>query len=93
MFFSAGAPVTWLRQPPERCQSGKSAGILYNFAADAARWLAIEMVPAALKQLEIPRPADPTDPYSYSSGVPRLKEKTLTLSPPTQEALDRLREE
>jgi hypothetical protein len=51
------------------------------------------MVPAAFKQLEIPRPADPTDPYSDAGSVPRLKEKTLTLSPPTQEALDRLREE
>jgi predicted Zn-dependent protease len=53
--------------------------------------LAKEMVPAALKQIEIARPADPTDPYSYSSGVQRLDEKSLTLSTSTREALDKFR--
>lgn len=53
--------------------------------------LAKEMVPPTLKQLEIPRPADPTDPYSYSDGVQRLDQKMLTLSAPTREALDRIR--
>jgi predicted Zn-dependent protease len=53
--------------------------------------LAKEMVPAALKQIGIPRPADPTDPYSYSDGLDRLDQKTLTLSQSTREALDRFR--
>jgi hypothetical protein len=53
--------------------------------------LAKEMVPASLKQLGIPRPSDPTDPYSYSAGVDRLAQKTLTLSTPTREALDKFR--
>lgn len=56
-----------------------------------AERLAKELVPAALKQLDIPRAADPADPYSYSEGVERLAQKTLTLSAPTREALDRLR--
>jgi hypothetical protein len=53
--------------------------------------LAKEMVPASFKALRIPRPTDPTDPYSYSSGVDRLDQKTLTLSPATRKALDELR--
>ena len=51
-----------------------------------------ELVPAGLKLLDIPRPTDPTDPYSYSNGVQRLSEKTLTLSEPTRKALDRFRD-
>ena len=51
-----------------------------------------ELVPASLKQLEIPRPADPTNPYSYSSGVGRLAQKSLRLSKPTREALDHFRD-
>ncbi len=53
--------------------------------------LAKELVPASLKQLGIARPIDPTDPYSYSSGVDRLSQKTLTLSAPTRAALDRFK--
>jgi hypothetical protein len=53
--------------------------------------LAKEMVPASLKILGIARPVDPTDPYSYSDGVERLSQKTLTLSGPTREALDKFR--
>lgn len=53
--------------------------------------LAKEMVPATLKLLGIPRPADPSDPYSYSDSVERLDQKTLTLSAPTREALNRFR--
>lgn len=56
-----------------------------------AERLAKELVPASLKQLDIPRPTDPTDPYSYSSGTDRLAQKTLTLSSSTREALDKLR--
>ena len=52
-----------------------------------------EMVPASLKQLGIPRPSDPTDPYSYSNGVQRMDEKTLTLSEPTRRALDTFRDQ
>lgn len=54
--------------------------------------LAKELVPATLKQVGIPRPTDPTDPYSYSDGgIDRFAQKTMTLSPPTREALDRIR--
>jgi hypothetical protein len=54
--------------------------------------VAKELVPASFKALRIPRPTDPTDPYSYSDGVERLAQKTLTLSSPTKQALDRLRQ-
>jgi hypothetical protein len=57
----------------------------------AAQRLAKELVPAALKQLEIARPADPSDPYSYADGLQRLDEKSLTLSTGTREALDKFR--
>lgn len=53
--------------------------------------IAKELVPASLKQLGIPRPLDPTDPYSYSSGVTRLDQKTLVLSAPVKDALKRFR--
>jgi len=56
-----------------------------------AQRLAKELVPAALKQLQIARSADPSDPYSYSDGLQRLDEKTLTLSTATREALDKFR--
>lgn len=56
-----------------------------------AQRLAKELVPAALKELQIARPADPSDPYSYSDGLQRLDEKTLTLSTNTREALDKFR--
>ena len=54
--------------------------------------IAKEHVPASLKQLGIPRSTDPTCPYSYSSGVSRLDQKTLRLSEQVKEALDKLRE-
>ncbi|HKY18493.1 MAG TPA: hypothetical protein VJL82_06130 [Rhizomicrobium sp.] len=53
--------------------------------------IAKELVPATLNQLGIPRPVDPKDPFSYSSGVDRLDQKTLTLSKPTEEALAKFR--
>jgi hypothetical protein len=53
--------------------------------------IAKELVPATLQQLGIPRPIDPADPYSYSDGVDRVSQKTLTLSAPTRAALDRFR--
>ena len=53
--------------------------------------IAKELVPASLKQLRIPRPLDPTDRYSYSSGVTRLDQKTLGLSESVKDALKRIR--
>jgi predicted Zn-dependent protease len=50
-----------------------------------------ELVPASLKQLGIPRPLDPSDPYSYANGVTRLDQKSLVLSNPTKDALKTLR--
>ena len=55
--------------------------------------MAKEMVPASLKQLGIPRSTDPRCPYSYSSGVSRLDEKSLTLSGPVKEAISALKAE
>lgn len=53
--------------------------------------IAKELVPASLKQLGIPRPLDPSDPYSYANGVTRLDQKTLVLSNPTKDALKTFR--
>jgi hypothetical protein len=85
--------------------AGKARGSLLSYAMMEAKTLndprpsrkrlterlAKEMVPASLKSLDIPRPADPSDPYSYADSVDRLDQKTLELSPPTKEALDRFR--
>jgi len=53
--------------------------------------LAKELVPASLKKLNIPRSMDPQCPYSYSSGLDRLDEKTLELSRPVAAAIERFR--
>ena len=52
--------------------------------------IAKELVPASLKQLGIPRSTDPSCPYSYSSGVSRLDQKTLNLSDGVKEALKKI---
>jgi predicted Zn-dependent protease len=52
---------------------------------------AIELVPASLKELGIPRSMDPSCPYSYSSGLQRLKEKTLNLSEPVKKEIERIK--
>lgn len=49
--------------------------------------IAKELVPASLKQLKIRRSTDPRDPYSYSSGLKRLDQKTFILSDHVKEAL------
>jgi predicted Zn-dependent protease len=53
--------------------------------------IAKELVPASLKSLGIPRSTDPTCPYSYSSGVERLDQKTLTLSEPVKSAIKNIK--
>jgi predicted Zn-dependent protease len=53
--------------------------------------IAKELVPASLKLLGIPRSTDPTCPYSYSSGVSRLDQKTLVLSQTVKEALKKIK--
>jgi hypothetical protein len=53
--------------------------------------IAKELVPATLNALKIPRPSDPSDPFSYSSGVERLDQKTLILSKPTEDGLAKFR--
>ena len=63
----------------------------YAFRPRLAERLAKEIVPASLKQLNIPRSSDPRCPYSYSSGINRLDEKTLTLSEPIKTALNDLK--
>ena len=54
--------------------------------------IAKELVPASLKQLGIPRSVDPRCPYSYSSGITRLDEKTLRLSEALKYNLKKIRE-
>ena len=50
--------------------------------------IAKELVPASLKKLNIPRSMDPSCPYSYSSGLQRLDEKTLNLSEPIKKEIE-----
>jgi len=50
-----------------------------------------ELVPASLKKLGIPRSIDPSCPYSYSSGLQRLEEKTLNLSKPVKKEIERIK--
>lgn len=69
----------------------KTLGEEYESRKRLVERLAKELVPASLKALDIPRPADPTDPYSFSNGVDRLAQKSLVLSPPVREALDTFR--
>jgi predicted Zn-dependent protease len=70
----------------------KTLGEAYESQRRLAERMAKELVPASLKSLNIPRPSDPSDPYSYSSGVDRLAQKGLTLSQSTKEALDKFRD-
>ncbi len=56
-----------------------------------AERMAKELFPPTFAALGIARPTDPTDPYSYADSVMRVDEKTLTLSAPTKDALDKLR--
>ena len=50
-----------------------------------------ELVPASLKRLGIPRSMDPSCPYSYSSGLQRLEEKTMNLSEPVKKEIERIK--
>lgn len=70
----------------------KTLGETYESQRRLAERMAKELVPASLKSLNIPRPSDPSDPYSYSSGVDRLAQKGLTLSESTKAALDKFRD-
>lgn len=54
--------------------------------------VAKELVPASLKRLDLPRSLDPSCPYSYSSGLQRLDEKTLNLSGPLQRKIKRIKD-
>ena len=50
-----------------------------------------ELVPASLKRLGITRSVDPSCPYSYSSGLQRLEEKTMNLSEPVKKEIERIK--
>lgn len=69
----------------------KTLGEPYESRKRLAERMAKELVPPSLQQLGIPRATDPSDPYSYSDGVERLAQKTLVLSAPVKEALDKFR--
>ncbi len=69
----------------------KSLGEEYQSRQRLIERIAKELIPASLKQLGIPRSTDPTCPYSYSSGVSRLDQKTLNLSGTVVDALNRFR--
>lgn len=53
--------------------------------------IAKELNPASLKSLRIPRSTDPSCPYSYSTGIARLDQKTLILSEPVKNELEKLK--
>jgi predicted Zn-dependent protease len=71
---------------------GRTLNETYDSRQRLVERIAKELVPASLKQLGIPRSTDPTCPYSYSSGVDRLDQKTLTLSDEVKEALNKLKD-
>jgi predicted Zn-dependent protease len=50
-----------------------------------------ELVPASIKSLNIPRSTDPSCPYSYSSGVSRLDQKSLVLSEEVKNTIERFK--
>jgi hypothetical protein len=66
-------------------------GERYQSRKRLAERLAKQLVPPTLSTLGVPRPPDPTDPYSYADSVERVDQKSLTLSGPTRDALDKLR--
>jgi predicted Zn-dependent protease len=70
---------------------GKTLGEDNELRRRLVERIAKELVPASLKQLGIPRSLDPSCPYSYSSGIERLDQKTLKLSDPVREALEKLK--
>ena len=71
---------------------GRTLQETYDSRQRLVERIAKELVPASLKQLGIPRSTDPTCPYSYSSGVDRLDQKTLTLADEVKKALSQLRD-
>jgi hypothetical protein len=86
--YLAGAPVLEFFQSIQALRSNDRRTMYRKRLIER---LAKELVPATLQQLGIPRPIDPADPYSYSDGVDRVSQKTLTLSAPTRAGLDRFR--
>lgn len=71
---------------------GKATALAFDSRLRLVERIAKELVPASLKQLRVPRSTDPACPYSYSSGVERLDQKTLVLSDETKQALSKLRD-
>ena len=72
---------------------GKATASSFDSRPRLVERMAKELVPASLKQLRIPRSTDPSCPYSYSSGVERLDQKTLNLSGEVKQALNKLAED
>jgi predicted Zn-dependent protease len=70
---------------------GETLDAEYQSRTRLVERIAKELIPASLKQLGIPRSTDPTCPYSYSSGIDRLDQKTTRLSVPVKQALDQIR--
>lgn len=71
---------------------GRTLYATYDSRQRLVERIAKELVPASLKQLGIPRSTDPSCPYSYSSGVDRLDQKTLVLSDEVKDSLNKLRD-
>jgi hypothetical protein len=71
--------------------TASASGATFQSRKRLTERIAKELVPASLKALDIARPADPSDPYSYADGLERLDQKSLTLSAPVREALDKFR--
>jgi predicted Zn-dependent protease len=66
----------------------KNTGEAFESKDRLTERIAKELVPASLKSLGIPRSKNPACPYSYSSGVERLDQKTMKLSEHVAEALE-----
>ncbi len=82
----AASPVSVLSYARMRAKLTGESQSRARLAERAAK----ELVPASLKILEIPRSLDPACPYSYSSGLQRLDEKTTQLSDPVKQAIEKL---
>lgn len=87
--FSAGGSTVSLLSYSR--MTSRMTGERYESRKRLVERLAKQLVPATLAKLGIPRPADPTDPYSYADSVERIDQKSLTLSGPTKAALDKFR--
>jgi hypothetical protein len=88
---SFGAPGRMVAIASYAMMEARNNGDAMQSRQRLAERLGKELVVVMLKALGVARPTDPRDPYSYANSIARIDEKGLKLSPPTQEALDKLK--